>query len=325
MAAEPVTHPTSPAPWWTSALDLVFPPRCVGCGRRGADVCDACIAALRPLGSQVCPLCGGRGWIVGADGGAGTARLCSCREDGVSQRLFEAAGIPPRYRHCRISRFETSNPSRAIATVLERARKVAQQYLDDFIRAEDGGLRRSGLLFMGPPGSGKTHLAVGVLGEAIERYRVRGRFAEFTSLILQIQSTFDPGSTESKHEILDPLMSAELLVLDELGSQQPTPWVRDVLYLIVNHRYTHQLPTLFTTNYQLPLPDEKRTRPVPVQESKLDRGRDPEPVPDESAKLLAWRLPAMLVSRLYEMGQIVDMTSVGDFRREVGAHGRTRR
>ena len=59
MAAEPVTHPTSPAPWWTSALDLVFPPRCVGCGRRGADVCDACIAALRPLGSQVCPLCGG--------------------------------------------------------------------------------------------------------------------------------------------------------------------------------------------------------------------------------------------------------------------------
>lgn len=46
------------APWWDRALDLLLPPRCIGCGRRGVDVCQTCIEALRPLGSQVCPRCG---------------------------------------------------------------------------------------------------------------------------------------------------------------------------------------------------------------------------------------------------------------------------
>lgn len=46
------------ATWLTRTLDVLFPPRCVGCGRRGVDVCPACVAALRPLGPRVCPRCG---------------------------------------------------------------------------------------------------------------------------------------------------------------------------------------------------------------------------------------------------------------------------
>ena len=68
------------------------------------------------------------------------------------------------------------------------------------------------LLLTGEPGSGKTHLAAAVLGALIRRYSLRGRFVDFSSLINQIQSTFDPASPESKHDILDPVMEAELLV-----------------------------------------------------------------------------------------------------------------
>ncbi|HZT05921.1 MAG TPA: ComF family protein [Chloroflexota bacterium] len=53
QAGSPVTRD----PWWQVALDVLLPPRCVGCGRRGADVCDACVAALRPLGAHTCPRC----------------------------------------------------------------------------------------------------------------------------------------------------------------------------------------------------------------------------------------------------------------------------
>lgn len=204
---------------------------------------------------------------------------------------------------------------------LTQARTVSQQYAEGFLVA-GGRFRESGLFFFGPPGAGKTHLAVGVLVDVVERYRIHARFAEFTTLIHQIQATFDPGSPESKREILDPLVGAELLVLDELGSQQPTPWVRDILYLIINHRYTHRLPTLFTTNYLLDPGAGRAAKPRNVVRS-LDRGRDAEPmgsaVPEE--KLLASRLPAMLVSRLYEMAQPVALTTVEDFRREHKVHG----
>jgi DNA replication protein DnaC len=265
-----------------------------------------------------CPLCGGRGWVIEADGGAGAARPCSCREQDLEQRLATAAGVPPRYSHCKLASFLTSSQSPAMRARLMGARKAAQEYVDNFVQ-EGVGFRQSGLLFMGPPGVGKTHLAAGVLAEIIERYRVRGRFVEFTALIHQIQATFDPGSPESKREILDPLVGAELLVLDELGAQQPTPWVRDILYLIINSRYTRRLPTLFTTNYLLEPPRAADGPPAKI--ASLDRGRDPEPLAVDESGLLASRLPAMLVSRLYEMAQPVLLTGVEDFRREHKAHG----
>jgi len=235
--------------------------------------------------------------------------------------MVAAAGILPRYRHCKISSFQTSTQSPRVRTRLEAARKIAQDYVDNFIRQEDQGFRQSGLLFIGPPGVGKTHLAVGVLLEVIERYRAHGRFAEFTALIHQIQATFDPGSPESAREILGPLLDAELLVLDELGAQKPTPWVRDILYLIINHRYTRRLPTLFTTNFLLDPPSARAAETAPAKIASLDRGRDPEPPAVDESGLLATRLPSMLVSRLYEMAQPVLLTGVEDFRREQKAHG----
>ncbi len=103
---------------------------------------------------------------------------------------------------------------------------------------------------MGSVGTGKTHLAVAALQQIMREETlpaVRGRFADFTSLVLEIQMTFD-GSGSSR-AILEPLVEAELLVLDELGAGKTTAWVMDLLYYLVNTRYLEGRTTIFTTNF----------------------------------------------------------------------------
>jgi DNA replication protein DnaC len=261
---------------------------------------------------ELCPECEGTGWVIVEDGGAGTARPCECRKRALGMKLMEAAGIPARYAGCSLSSFVTSHPDRSARNQLLEARSTAERYVERFV--DEGRFRESGLLFYGPAGVGKTHLAAAILKALIEDYRVRGRFIDFTTLIHQIQSTFDPGSPESKREVLDPVIRADVLVLDELGAQKPTAWVQDVLYLVINTRYTERRPTLFTTNYPLERPKPQ----VRERAESLDRGADP---PGRISRLppLEERITAQLVSRLFEMARPVSLEGVSDHRKEVMA------
>ena len=190
---------------------------------------------LAGAATEACPLCGGRGWRVQADGGAGTATPCDCRSALLRAQLHATSGIPASYRGCTFEGFKTDHYSPAAKSQLERALAESRLYVNNF-QNSDGSFATSGLIFVGPTGSGKTHLASALTRELVDRYRRRARFVEFTQLVYQIQSTFGAAASRSMSEVLDPVIEAELLVIDELGAQKPTPWVQNLLYLIINSR-----------------------------------------------------------------------------------------
>jgi len=203
--------------------------------------------AKKKVDPTTCPLCDGTGWFLTQEEGVELVRRCECAEGSMRERLLEQAGIPARYRHCTLESFDTKwyedTPGLSDDPTLGKARNAVQEFIDLYPAGDKG------LLLMGKVGTGKTHLAVAALQQIMREKTppVRGRFADFTALVLEIQMTFDgPGSSR---EILHPLIQADLLVLDELGAGKTTPWVMDLLYYLVNTRYLEDRVTVFTTNF----------------------------------------------------------------------------
>jgi DNA replication protein DnaC len=65
-----------------------------------------------------------------------------------------------------------------------------------------------------------------------------------------IRSTYNPLVRTAEMDILRPVMDADLLVLDDLGSEKTSEWVEETMNLIVNTRYNERRHTIFTSNYE---------------------------------------------------------------------------
>ena len=103
------------------------------------------------------------------------------------------------------------------------------------------------LVLNGPSGCGKTHLAAAIANERLKLGHAT-LFQSVPDLLHHLRSSFNPESETPYDELFDRVRDVPLLILDDLGIQASTPWVKENLDQLLSHRFNAELPTVITTS-----------------------------------------------------------------------------
>jgi len=182
-----------------------------------------------------CPVCDGIGWVIRNKG----VEKCVCQYSDITENIFQRMNIPKRYRGKELTNFEPDEKA---------GHKFVLLRVEDYINS-DRFREGKGLFLVGPPGVGKTHLAVSMLKEFFRRRGIVGLFYDTRSLLFKLKASFD--GSASAREILEETVETPLLVLDDLGSERLSDWARDILHYIIINRYNELKPIVITSNIEL--------------------------------------------------------------------------
>ncbi len=211
-----------------------------------ADVADV----VDGVGDPNCPICHGIGYVrmdvpVGHPH-FGKLFPCTCRMEEIQTHRNETLRSLGNLETLTRFTFETFRPD-GHGLSAERQRNLRGVYdaAVSYARRLDGWL-----LLMGGYGSGKTHLAAAIANEVLKRGIVP-LFVTVPDLLDHLRGAFAPGASQAYSDRFDQVRTTRLLILDDLGTENATPWALEKLFQLLNYRYMMRLPTVITTNHEL--------------------------------------------------------------------------
>jgi len=179
----------------------------------------------------------------------GKLESCVCRAKDVAKsarsRLFALSNLD-RLSHLHFDNFKATGNERAKFMAPQEKESLHQAFeiCEKFARLHEGWL-----LLEGGYGCGKTHLAAAIANEAVNR-GVPTLFITVPDLLDSLRFAYnDPETTFEQR--FEEIRSADLLVLDDFGTQNATAWAQEKLFQIINYRYINKLATVITTNLTL--------------------------------------------------------------------------
>lgn len=175
----------------------------------------------------------------------GRVDVCVCKKEDARQ-----AELRKMYRLCGLDAFVDmtfdtfdvagKGAGELVEAELQRALSTCLMYAENPLN--------HWLLLMGGYGCGKTHLAAAIAHLAVES-NIRTLMMTVPDLLDLLREDYN--ERHNQRNSLDDVRDVDLLILDDLGTQNSTPWAIEKLFQIINYRYVKKLSTVFTTNLRM--------------------------------------------------------------------------
>ena len=165
-----------------------------------------------------------------------------------AEKMFVEGGVGKRFLTATFENFERKRMPKAYDIALGFAEKFDQN---------DG----EGLIFTGDVGTGKTHLAAAIAAKIIRNNSATVEFVSYVEVLTNIKAAFSNHSEEA-YMLEERMRKTDLLVIDDLGKEKPSPFTNELFYRVVNGRYKDRLPMIITSNYGVESLSERLDYPV---------------------------------------------------------------
>lgn len=202
---------------------------------------------LKELEAPRCKICQDRGVVLFGD----VARICSCTKQFTLENRYRYANVTPEIKGCSFEGFRLDYYEGVHREMAAKALQGARQFVSEYLQNP----HIPGILFTGDVGAGKTYLA-GAVTNFLIQHGIQVFFLVVPDFLDELRATYHKGISGEGSDLddvtlLKKVRQVDVLVLDDLGAHNYTPWTCNRLYSLLNYRLNFHLPVIITTNLTL--------------------------------------------------------------------------